>query len=144
MKKRKRITEAQIREFLGDIVTGQHQDFLVTQVLQAQKDKRGRRWSARDKSIALSLLHASPKAYRILGKIIHLPHEKTLRKEVQKLEVSRAEKILHGLVIIGSCKLDSSNYLVLIKCDTPLCSLTKVTPIYIFNSTLLHQYSTDA
>ena len=48
---------------------------------------KGNRWSVRDKSFALSLLHASPKAYRILQKLFYLPSVDTLRNTMKKIDI---------------------------------------------------------
>lgn len=61
--------------------TGRTLRFLSTQVNLAHRCAAARRWSPHDKAIALSVLHASPKAFRILSKLFILPSEITLIKE---------------------------------------------------------------
>ena len=41
----------------------------------------------RDKSIALSLFHASPKAYRLISRFFHLPSISTLQRTMQRIQV---------------------------------------------------------
>ncbi|KAK7497615.1 hypothetical protein BaRGS_00011255 [Batillaria attramentaria] len=62
-------------------------EFIASQLREIEKKKRGRRWSDKDKAIALSLFHASPKAYRILKAIFVLPSVSLLRKTIQKVQV---------------------------------------------------------
>ena len=50
--------------------------------------KRGVRWTAAEKSLALSFLHVSPKAYRLLSSIIVMPCERTLRNAVKNLQIT--------------------------------------------------------
>ena len=48
---------------------------------------KGKRWTARDKSYAVSLYHTSPKAYRMLQKQFFLPSVDTLRRVMRKIEI---------------------------------------------------------
>lgn len=48
---------------------------------------RGRRWSLSDKALALSLLHSSPKTYRLLQKVFALPSVQTLKALMRNVEV---------------------------------------------------------
>jgi hypothetical protein len=45
---------------------------------KAKDEERDRRFSIEDKSLALSLLKQSPKAYRLLQKMLALPPRKTI------------------------------------------------------------------
>ncbi|GFN79049.1 transposable element p transposase [Plakobranchus ocellatus] len=49
--------------------------------------KKEKRWNAQNKSQALSISHAPPKAYLLLRKIFHLPHITTMRRPMAKLEI---------------------------------------------------------
>ena len=67
---------------LSGFFKGRTLKFLTTQIKLANRSSFGRRWSANDKSVALSIYHASPKAFRILSKLFILPCEETLKKSV--------------------------------------------------------------
>ena len=69
---------------LSHLFSGMAFQFWTTQINLAKTDSKGHRWSDSDKSFALSLLHASPKAYQFIKKYLYLPDEKTLRRTVQK------------------------------------------------------------
>ena len=60
-------------------------DFFATQLHVAQRKNKGKRWNAKDKSLALSLYHASPKAYTLLQKLFCLPSIRTLRRTMQNI-----------------------------------------------------------
>ena len=49
---------------------------------------KGVRWSEKDKAFALSIFHASPKAYRLLKKQFLLPSIKTLQRTVQNANIT--------------------------------------------------------
>lgn len=73
--------------------------FVETQLLLVDKKKKGRRWTEQDKTTALSLYHASRKAYRLLKKIFVLPSVSTLRKAVRAVNIYPGfnESILNAL-----------------------------------------------
>ena len=60
-------------------------DFFATQLHVAQCKNKGQRWNAKDKSLALSLYHAGPKAYTLLQKLFCLPSIRTLRRTMQNI-----------------------------------------------------------
>lgn len=62
--------------------------FIMSQLRNQKKAKRGRRYSLEDKILALSLLKQSPKAYRLLRKIFALPSRKTLMTLLNNLRCS--------------------------------------------------------
>ena len=61
-------------------------DFFLTRQLENSLQKRNK-WTARDKSFALTLYHTSPKAYRLLQKIFCLPSLETLRRVMRNIEI---------------------------------------------------------
>lgn len=72
---------------VGHYLSGNSLRFFKQQIKIAQKSPYGRRWSAHDKSIALSLFHASPKAYKLLSELFIMPTTETLNKAVRNLEI---------------------------------------------------------
>ena len=73
--------------------------FVISQIRVGLRGPRGRRWTVADKTLALSLLHSSPKTYRLLRSIFTLPSVCTLRNIVRQVEVYPGfnEYILHAL-----------------------------------------------
>lgn len=80
----KRKKEAFISQ-LSEYLSGPALEFVSTRVHMGQKKNKW--WSARDKSVALSLFHASPKAYRLIKKIYALPGVNTLRRTTRQVQV---------------------------------------------------------
>ena len=80
-------------------------EFFCKQIDASQRRLRGLRYGARDKSFALSLLHASPKAYMLLQKVFMLPSIKTLRDTMKKIDIYPGfpPKLLSAF----KCKVDS-------------------------------------
>lgn len=72
---------------ISHYLTGNALRFVKTQIKMSSTSAHGRRWSAHDKSVALSIFHASPKAYRILSKLFCLPSVQTLKKCVRNLDI---------------------------------------------------------
>ena len=72
---------------ISQLVSGPALDFFVSQIKMAGRKKRGYRWTVKDKSLALTLLHSSPKTYRIMSKIFLLPSKQTLSRSMQKLKI---------------------------------------------------------
>ncbi|KAG6461627.1 hypothetical protein O3G_MSEX012752 [Manduca sexta] len=58
------------------------------QINLCTKNKKGRRFTAEEKLIALSIMKQSPKCYRFLHKIFILPSKSTLNKMVSKLNIT--------------------------------------------------------
>ena len=74
---------------MGKYLTGTAVQFVTTQLMQARRSVMGRRWGVRDKAMALSLYNSSPKTYRLLKSIFNLPSTSTLKREMEKIRVSR-------------------------------------------------------
>jgi glycosyltransferase involved in cell wall biosynthesis len=80
----KRRKEALIQE-LGEYLPPATLEFVATRIRLGHKKRT--RWTDKDKCIALSLFHTSPKAYQIVKKLFALPSVSTLRRAVQKVKV---------------------------------------------------------
>ena len=93
-KERENIIE-QLRPFLPD----QTWRFVATQVRANARKSKGMRWGDADKAVALSLLHTSPKAYRMLGKLFCLPSVSTLQRVMKAVKIYPGfnENILEAL-----------------------------------------------
>ena len=77
-----------IKKSASKYLNDKQQIFFSKQLdLSLVKSAKGRRWSAADKSNALSLYHASPKAYRLLQKQFVLPSANTLRKVMRGINI---------------------------------------------------------
>ena len=63
----RKITE--IGTQLSNYLSGAKLEFVMSQIRCATKKAKGRRWTVKDKALALSLLHASPKTYRLLKRV---------------------------------------------------------------------------
>ena len=61
--------------------------FLESQSRLHKRTKKGRRYSLRDKELALSLYFCSPQAYRFCAKMFALPSKRTLQMWLAKLNV---------------------------------------------------------
>ena len=72
---------------LAEILSGPALDFVVCQVQQAKRKKHGRRWNCKDKALALSLFHSSPRTYKLLQKVFNLPSIKTLKRVLSNVNV---------------------------------------------------------
>ena len=72
-KKRKSKKVDRLCNGLADILSGPALDFVVCQVQQAKRKKHGLRWNCKDKALALSLFHSSPRTYKLLQKVSNLP-----------------------------------------------------------------------
>ena len=81
------LTKAQLVSGLTEYLSAPAVEFIAAQLKQCDRKPRGYRWEPRDKSLALSVFHASPKAYSILGRLFLLPTVRTLRKSLQHLHI---------------------------------------------------------
>ena len=79
--------------------------FIRMQLSLHSKKAKGRRYSPHMKSIAVSLYHASGKAYRMLSKLFILPSKASLRKYISKMPA--ATGISQGALNIIKRKVDS-------------------------------------
>ena len=75
-----------VEKELADFLSGPALQFVLTQLYNVTK-KIGHRWTENDKSLALSIFHASPKVYRILRKIFLLPSVSTLQRVLRNVQV---------------------------------------------------------
>lgn len=77
----------QCLNMLSKFFTGATYKFLKTQVTMSSRSPYGRRWSASDKAIALSIYHASPKALQILSRLFILPTVETIKQSIRNLNI---------------------------------------------------------
>ena len=79
---------AHLQTQLAEYLSGQKLTFVMSQIRSAvRKSANGRRWSYKDKAFALSLLHSSPKTYRLLQRIFDLPSVKTLKLVMKNIAI---------------------------------------------------------
>ena len=81
--------------------------FVRMQLKLHSRKAKGRRYSPKMKSIAVSLYHASGKAYRILSKVFILPTKPSLRRYISKMPAAMG--ISQGALNIIKQKVDSMN-----------------------------------
>lgn len=82
--------------------------FVSTQIHMFQRKARGFRWTTQDKAFFLSLLHASPKCYRLLFKVFSMPSVRTLQKLMKSVSI---EKTIgeHGYArVTTDCRVDET------------------------------------
>ena len=86
--------EKKIEMSLSELISGLSQylsgtllNFVISQLKASRCKKQGRRWTPKDKSLALSIYHSSPRTYRILKKAFLLPSVNTLRRSVRNLKI---------------------------------------------------------
>jgi hypothetical protein len=72
---------------LSEFITGPKLQFILSQVKNAGKKSGGKRWHFKDKYFALTILHASPKTYRLLRSILELPSIKSLKMIMRNISV---------------------------------------------------------
>ena len=106
---------ADLRVQLSEFLSGVKLEFVMSQLQCATKKSRGFRWSSRDKALALSLLHSSPKAYRLLHKIFSMPCVNTLKAAMHKIQIYPGfnEQILEALKMKTSSLSQSSKMVVI-------------------------------
>ena len=59
--------------------------FVATQIRVGTQKAKGARWTSSEKAVALALFHSSPKAYRMMRKLLCLPSVTALRRAMQKI-----------------------------------------------------------
>ena len=77
-------------------------NFVRMQIKLHQKKKKGRRYSPELKSLAISIFHASGKAYRLLSKLFILPSKSSLHRYISRMPNKTA--ISQGSLKIIDCK----------------------------------------
>ena len=78
---------SQIEKLCSDYVSSPQLGFIMSQVKQGMKKGQGRRWTVKDKTFALSLLHSSPKTYRMLRTVFALPSVATLKLLMRRVQI---------------------------------------------------------
>ena len=96
--KQKQFTKQEAIYAVGQHLSGHALTLVQTQIINSDRKAQGRRWTIKDKAIALSLYHSSPKTYRILCKIITLPSRSTLANSVKDLNIQPgfSQALLHA------------------------------------------------
>ena len=89
----------ELEEELGSYLSVLQLHFVISQIRVGMLGPKVRRWTVTDKTRALSLLHSSPKTYRLLRLIFTLPSVCTLRNIIRQMEVYPGfnKYILHAL-----------------------------------------------
>ena len=80
----------ELQKELSGYLSDKQLTFVMSQIKNAGRKPQGRRWSYKDKALALSLLHSSPKTYKLLRKIFDLPSVTTLKTVMKRINDSRA------------------------------------------------------
>ena len=83
----KKLSEENSFDELVKNMTPQAKTFLHMQISQNNKHIKGRRFTNREKLLALTIMKQSPKAYKLLQKIFILPSKRTLNKFLQNLTI---------------------------------------------------------
>lgn len=86
-RQRRKINKETLVKELAKYLPKSTLQMVTTQIRIGNKKSKGKRWTLSEKAMALSLLHASPKAYRTVRKIISLPSVSTLRRVMQKVGI---------------------------------------------------------
>ena len=89
----------QILSGLAKLLPLETMDFIRTQVKMTSRSKNGRRWSTKDKMLALSIFYQSQKTYLLLKKLFCLPAPSTLQKTLQKTRLYPGfnPRIMHAM-----------------------------------------------
>lgn len=77
----------ELERLLKKHLSDQASNFVLTQIRLSKIKGSGHRWSSDEKSLALSIYHASKKAYFLLMRIFKLPSPKTLTNSLRNLEI---------------------------------------------------------
>jgi len=83
--KKRQLSADEVVTGASSYLQGPALSLLTCQLRQVGRKSRGRRWSADDKMLALSIYHRSPSAYRFLSSYLILPSVRSLRLYVQSL-----------------------------------------------------------
>ena len=87
----KKVTVKQKKEFiikeLGEVINGPALNFIATQIRLAGR-RRGVKYDATVKTFALSIYHQSPKTYKMLRSVFSLPSIRTLKTDMQALNIT--------------------------------------------------------
>ena len=96
--------------------------FLSSQIKLQGKDKHGFRYSNSDKELALALYYQSPKCYRTLRKLFHLPSKQTLLNWTKFIDVQPgiSDFIMNVLAIKAKAMNESEKNCVLLMDEVSL------------------------
>lgn len=80
---RQKTSKMDVMNELKRLLPAKSYAFFSTQLRMCQRKANGFRWTVQDKAFFLSLLHASPKCYRLLCKVFSMPSVRTLQKVIK-------------------------------------------------------------
>ncbi|XP_039542240.1 THAP domain-containing protein 3-like [Pimephales promelas] len=80
---RQKTSKLDVKHELKRLLPAKSYAFFSTQLRMCQRKANGFRWTAQDKAFFLSLLHASPKCYRLLCRVFSMPSVRTLQKVIK-------------------------------------------------------------
>ncbi|KAI4455437.1 thap domain [Holotrichia oblita] len=87
-KKSRTPSKEEVLDNLTNNLDPQIKTFVISQILQSSKPKKGRRFSINDKIMGLLLYKQSSRSYRLLKKLFCLPSKNTLKKLLSKLQIN--------------------------------------------------------
>ena len=116
----------QLKEYLPSETVS----FIETQIRMSQRSKHGKRWTIKDKTLALSIFYHSRKAYRLLSKIFCLPSKSTLLRSLRKSNLSPGfnDKIFSALELKVSSMSENSRQCALTFDEISLKSALQYNP----------------
>ncbi|XP_073725539.1 uncharacterized protein [Misgurnus anguillicaudatus] len=80
------INKESVMKQLKKLLPAKAYAFVSTQIRLSQQKARGFRWTSQDKAFFLSLLHASPKCYRLMFEVFSMPSVRTLLKLMKSID----------------------------------------------------------
>lgn len=80
-----KVDQATMVDALKAFFTGATLAFITEQIKLSGRKRQGMRWTEEMKAVALTLYHQSPKCYKLLRSLFHLPTVLTLHRTVQNL-----------------------------------------------------------
>lgn len=81
------VNKESVMKQLKKLLPAKSYAFVRTQIHMFQRKAHGFRWTTQDKAFFLSLLHASPKCYRLLFKVFSMPSVRTLQKLMKSIDL---------------------------------------------------------
>ncbi len=77
----------QLQNELEKQLPSEQVSFIMSQVKNCCRKQQGKRWSYKDKALALTLLHSSRATYRLLQRVFQLPSVKTLKIAMRNMVI---------------------------------------------------------
>lgn len=82
--------------------------FVSEQIHMFQRKAHGFQWTTQDKAFFLSLLHASPKCYRLLFKVFSMPSVRTLQKLMKSVNIEKSIGKHSYARVPADCRVDET------------------------------------